>query len=122
VCGQTLNTDTSDSECFDIESGNEEVEDRPWRPSHVVFGKSSVKQEQIKAMKGRYFRDISIVRARGDITIPLPKDNEVVVPTTHGTLASGGKLDIWLVETNGLRLDTTLLCASMLLLIGLLLQ
>jgi hypothetical protein len=43
---------SSDSESFDIESGNEEVEDRSWRPSHVVFGKSSVKQRQIVAMKG----------------------------------------------------------------------
>jgi hypothetical protein len=34
---------SSDSKSFDVESGNEEVEDRPWRPSHVVFGKSSVK-------------------------------------------------------------------------------
>jgi hypothetical protein len=34
----------------------------------------------------------------------------------------GDMLDIWLVETNGLRLDITLLCASMLLLIGLALR
>jgi hypothetical protein len=37
-----LSENSSDRESFDIESGNEEVEDRPWRPSHVVFGKSSV--------------------------------------------------------------------------------
>jgi hypothetical protein len=43
----------SDRESFDIESGNEDVEDRPWRSSHVVFGKSIVKQGQIEAMKGR---------------------------------------------------------------------
>jgi hypothetical protein len=62
-----------------IEGGNDEVEDRPWRPSHVVFGKSSVKQGQIEAMKGRYFRDISIVTDRGESIVPLPKANEVVV-------------------------------------------
>jgi hypothetical protein len=28
---------SSDSESFDVESGNEDAEDRPWRPSHVVF-------------------------------------------------------------------------------------
>jgi hypothetical protein len=39
-----LSENSSDGESFDIESGNEEVKDRPWRPSHVVFGKSSVKQ------------------------------------------------------------------------------
>ena len=39
-----LSKNSRDSESFDIESGNEEVEDQPWRPSHVVFGKSSVKQ------------------------------------------------------------------------------
>jgi hypothetical protein len=47
-------------------------------PSHVVFGKSSVKQGKIKAMKGRYFRDISIVRAGGENTVPLPEANEFV--------------------------------------------
>jgi hypothetical protein len=39
-----LSKNSSDSESFDIESGNEEVKDRPWRSSHVVFGKSTVKQ------------------------------------------------------------------------------
>jgi hypothetical protein len=57
--------DSDDSENFDVESGNEDAEDRPWRPSHIIFGKSSIKQSQIDAMKGRYFRDMSIVRARG---------------------------------------------------------
>ena len=33
-----LSENSSDSESFDVESGNEDVEDRPWRPSHVVFG------------------------------------------------------------------------------------
>jgi hypothetical protein len=47
--------------------------------SHVVFGKSTVKQGQIEAMKGRYFHDISIVRARGESTVPLPEADEVVV-------------------------------------------
>jgi hypothetical protein len=74
-----LSENSSDSESFDIESGNEEVEDRPWRPSHVVFGKSSVNQGQIEAMKGRYFRDISIVRAEGESIVPLPEANDVVV-------------------------------------------
>jgi hypothetical protein len=30
-------------------------------------------------MKGRYFRDISIVRAEGENNVPLPEANEVVV-------------------------------------------
>ena len=74
-----LSKDSSDIESFDVESENEDTEDRTWRPSHVVFGKSSVKQRQIVAMKGRYFRDISIVRARGESIVPLPEANEVVV-------------------------------------------
>jgi hypothetical protein len=74
-----LSGDSSDSDSFDMESGNEDVEDRPWRPSHVVFGKSSVKQGQIEGMKGKYFHDISIVRARGESTVPLPEADEVVV-------------------------------------------
>jgi hypothetical protein len=62
-----LSGNSNDSESFDVESENEDVEDRPWRPSHVVFGRSTVKQSQIEAMKGIYFHDISIVRARGRI-------------------------------------------------------
>jgi hypothetical protein len=69
----------SDSESFDVESRNEDAEDRSWRPSHVVFGKSTIKQGQIDAMRGRYFRDISIVRTGGENNVPLPKANEVVV-------------------------------------------
>jgi hypothetical protein len=34
-----LSGDSSDNESFDVESENENVEDRPWRPSHVVFWK-----------------------------------------------------------------------------------
>jgi hypothetical protein len=60
-----LSEDSSDNKSFDVESENKDVDDRPWRPSHVVFGKSTIKQGQIEAMKGRYFHDISIVRARG---------------------------------------------------------
>ena len=74
-----LSEDSSDSESFDVESGNEDVEDRPWRPSHVVFGKSTIRQGQIEAMKGKYFHDVSIVRAGGESTIPLPEGGEVVV-------------------------------------------
>jgi hypothetical protein len=71
--------DSSDNESFDVESENKDVEDRPWRPSHVVFLKSTVKQGQIEAMEGRYFHDISIVRARGENIVPLPEADEVVV-------------------------------------------
>jgi hypothetical protein len=38
-----LSEDSSDSYGFDIETGNEDVEDPSWRPSHVVFGKLTVK-------------------------------------------------------------------------------
>jgi hypothetical protein len=74
-----LSEDSSDSESFDLESGNEDAEDRHWRPSHAIFGKSTIKQSQIDAMKGRYFRDISIVRAGGDSTAPMPEVDKVVV-------------------------------------------
>jgi hypothetical protein len=30
-------------------------------------------------MKGKYFHDISIVRAGGESTVPLPKADEVVI-------------------------------------------
>jgi hypothetical protein len=74
-----LSGDSSDSESFDVESENEDAEDRSWRPNHVVFGKSIVKQGQIEAMKDKYFHDISIVRAGGESIVPLPKADEVVV-------------------------------------------
>ena len=61
-----ISESSSDSEDFDAESETEDAEDRPWRPSHVVFGKSIIKQGQIDAMRVRYFLDISIVRARGE--------------------------------------------------------
>ena len=56
-----LSGDSSDNEGFDVKSENEDAKDRPWRPSHVVSRKSSVKQGHIEAMKGKYFHDISIV-------------------------------------------------------------
>ena len=68
-----LSEDSSDSGSFDLESGNEGAENRPWRPSHTIFGKSTIKQSQIDAIKGRYFRDISIVRAGGDNSALCPK-------------------------------------------------
>jgi hypothetical protein len=74
-----LSGNSSDSDSFDVESDKEDAEDRSWRPSHVVFGKSTIKQGQIEVMKGKFFHGISIVRARGENTIPLPKADEVVV-------------------------------------------
>jgi hypothetical protein len=68
-----LSEDSGDSESFDLESGNEDAKDRPWWWSHTLFGKSSIKQSHIDAMKGRYFRDMSIVRAGGDSVAELPK-------------------------------------------------
>jgi hypothetical protein len=38
-----LSEDTGDSDSYDVESGGEDSEDRPWRPSHTVFRKSSIK-------------------------------------------------------------------------------
>jgi hypothetical protein len=38
-----LSKDTNDSDSYDAESGGEDSEDRPWRPSHAVFGKSTIK-------------------------------------------------------------------------------
>jgi hypothetical protein len=89
---------SSDSESFDVESGNEDVEDRPWRPSHVVFGNSTIKQGKIDAMRGRYFRDISIVRARGENNVPLPQPDEVVVYRSFMKAGLRFPLDKLLVE------------------------
>jgi hypothetical protein len=75
-----LSEDTGDSDSYDVESGGEDSEDRPWRPSHAVFGKSSIKQSHLANMRGRYFRDLSIVRAdEGEKTCLTPEENEVVI-------------------------------------------
>jgi hypothetical protein len=74
-----LSKDTGDSDSYDVESGDEDSEDRPWRPSHSVFGKSTIKQSHLENMRGRYFRVMSIVMAGGDNNIPAPEENEVVI-------------------------------------------
>jgi hypothetical protein len=74
-----LSEDTGDSDSFDVESGDEDFEDRPWAPSHSIFGKSTIKQSHLENMRGRYFRDMSIVRAGGDNNVPAPEENEVVI-------------------------------------------
>jgi hypothetical protein len=49
-----LSEDSDDSGSSDVESEDED-DDRPWQQSHTIFRKSSIKQSQIDAMKGRYF-------------------------------------------------------------------
>jgi hypothetical protein len=41
-----LSEDTGDSDSYDVDSGNEDSEDRPWRPSHSVYGKSTCQHER----------------------------------------------------------------------------
>jgi hypothetical protein len=74
-----LSEDTGDSDSYDVESGDEASEDRPWWPSHSIFRKSTIKQSHLENMRGRYFRDISIVRASRDNNVPAPEENEVVI-------------------------------------------
>jgi hypothetical protein len=74
-----LSKDTGDSDNYDVESGGEDSEDRPWRPSHTIFGKSTIKRSHLENMRGRYFRDMSIVRAGEDDNVPAPEENEVVI-------------------------------------------
>jgi hypothetical protein len=74
-----LSKDSDDSDSYDIESGDEDSEDRSWQPSHTIFRKSTIKQSHIDAMRGRYFCDMSIVRIGGDGTAPAPEENEVLI-------------------------------------------
>jgi hypothetical protein len=74
-----LSEDTDDSDSYDVESGGEDSEDRPWWPNHAVFGKSTIKQSHLDNMRVRYFRDLSIVRANTDRAVPTPEENEVVI-------------------------------------------
>jgi hypothetical protein len=63
-----------------VESGGKDSKDRPWRPSHTVFEKSSIKQSHLDNMRGRYFQDMSVVRADDGVrTVPTPEENEVVI-------------------------------------------
>jgi hypothetical protein len=74
-----LSEDTGDSDDYDTESGGEDSEDRPCRPSHTIFGKSIIKQSHLDNMRGRYFRDMSIVSVGGDNNVPAPEEDEVVI-------------------------------------------
>jgi hypothetical protein len=76
---EDLSENSDDSDDYDVESGDEDSKDRPWRPSHTIFGKSTIKQSHIDTMRGRYFRDMSIVRVGGDNIAPAPEENEVVI-------------------------------------------
>jgi hypothetical protein len=93
-----ISESSSDSDGFDAESENEGAKDWPWRPSHVVFGKSTIKQGQIDAMRGRYFRDISIMRAGGESNVPLPEADEVVAYRSFMKAGLRFPLDSMLVE------------------------
>jgi hypothetical protein len=75
-----LSEDTGESDSYDIESGGEDSKDRPWRPSHTVFEKSTIKQSHLDNMRGTYFRDMSTVRADdGERTVPTSEENEAVI-------------------------------------------
>jgi hypothetical protein len=50
-----LSEDTGESDSYDADSGGEDSEDRPWRPSHSVFGKPTIGQSHLENMRGRYF-------------------------------------------------------------------
>src|SRR5690348_5040728 len=74
-----LSKDSRDNKDFDVHSGNDDAEDRPCRPSHVVFNKSTVKKGYVEATKGRYLHDVSIMRIGGENNVPLHEKDEVVV-------------------------------------------
>jgi hypothetical protein len=70
---------TGDSDSYDVESGGEDSKDRPWQPSHVVFGKSSIKQSHLVNMRCRYFWDFVVRADEGEKTCPPPEENEVMI-------------------------------------------
>ena len=70
----------------EVESDNESEDDDnilcPTKPSHVEFGRSTIKVEDLFLMKKLgYFEenDDELVRFAGQETIPEPKEDEVVV-------------------------------------------
>jgi hypothetical protein len=98
-----LSEDSDDSDSYDVESGDEDSEDRPWRPSHTIFGKSTIKQSHIDTMRGRYFRDMSIVRVGGDSTAPAPEENEVVIYRSLLKAGLGFPLSKFVVEVRSMK-------------------
>jgi hypothetical protein len=58
----SLSDDSRDSEDLDFEEDIDDAEVRLSKPSHVVFGKSTMKKEHIEVMNNNYFYDMSIVR------------------------------------------------------------
>jgi hypothetical protein len=65
-----LSEDSKDSDSYDVESGDEDSEDRPWRPSHTIFRNSTIKQSHIDAMRGRYFATCLLSELE-EIVLPL---------------------------------------------------
>jgi hypothetical protein len=46
-----LSEDSDESDIYDVESGDEDSEDRPWRRSHTIFGKLTIKQSHLDNMR-----------------------------------------------------------------------
>jgi hypothetical protein len=87
---ETIAKDVADAEAeqttVEAESDNESEDDDnilcPNKPSHIEFGKSKVKADDLVLMKKLgYFgeNDDELVRFAGEETIPEPKEDEVVV-------------------------------------------
>jgi hypothetical protein len=49
---------SDDSDSYDVESGDEDSEDRPWRPSHTIFEKSTIKQSHVDSMREIFSRHV----------------------------------------------------------------
>ena len=81
----TLNVEAEQTES-EVGSDNESEEDNsilsPTKPSHIEFGKSTVKAEDLVVMKKLgYFgeNEDGLIRFAGEEVIPEPKEDEVVV-------------------------------------------
>jgi hypothetical protein len=72
-----LSEDSDDSDSYDVEMKILKI--GPGDQAMPFFEKSTIKQSHIDTMRGRYFRDMSIVRVGGDNIISAPEENEVVV-------------------------------------------
>jgi hypothetical protein len=57
----------------EFEEDTGDIEQRPWKPSHVNFGKSTMKKGHIEVMKNNHLHDISSVRLGGEDIILDPK-------------------------------------------------
>jgi hypothetical protein len=73
-------TDGSDDDSEDLDTEGDSEDIRPMKPSHVIFGKSTIGADHIEVLKNmHYINDINLVHLGGEDTISEPRKDEMVM-------------------------------------------